>query len=256
MCFSKKNLQKKINSGDFFLSALFFLAVLFPLMAFASGSVFVPTPPEKPLRFCKAIALFIESIESDSQFVEVSSWPGIQLDLRYASFNNVTGHDLYCGSNRIFLHREAAAKFKTAILLLQKNHPTYHFVVFDATRPLFAQERLRAMVRGTPFAHYVTSPASGSAHNFGLAIDLSIADSAGNLLDMGTDFDSFEPCAGMQGEAAALKNGRLNKAQIENRLLLRNVMKRAGFIALPSEWWHFNAFLSKEIRANYTKVRF
>lgn len=256
MIFFSNLIPKKIVSSKTLLSSLFFLIVVFPLMGLASDAVFVPAPPEKPLRFCKAMALFMESIESDSQFIEISKWPEIHFDLRYASFNNVTGHDLYCGSSRVFLHRDAATKFKVAIRLLQKSHPEYHFVIFDATRPLFAQEALRAMVRGTPFAHYVTSPASGSLHNFGLAIDLSIADSAGNLLDMGTDFDSFEACAGMQGEAAALKSGRLNKTQIGNRALLRNLMKRAGFIALPSEWWHFNALLSKDVRANYTKVRY
>jgi D-alanyl-D-alanine dipeptidase len=235
---------------------LFFLLVFFPFMAFAADSIFVPKPPEKPLRFCKATSLFLKSIESDSSFVEITRWRDVKFDLRYASFNNVTGHDLYCGSKRAFLHRDAAEKFRKAIHLLKKKYPDYHFVIFDVTRPLYAQEALRALVRGTPFSHYVTSPASGSIHNFGLAIDLSIADSTGNLLDMGTDFDSFEPCAGKQGEAEALKQGRLNQEQIKNRNLLRQVMIQAGFISLPSEWWHFNAYLSKEVRANYTKVSF
>jgi len=235
---------------------LLFLLIVFPFMAFASDSVFVPTPPEKPLRFCKANNLFLKSIQADSAFVEITNWRDIAFDLRYASFNNVTGHDLYCGSKRVFLHQEAATKFKRAIRLLKKNYPDYHFVIFDATRPLYAQEALRAMVRGTPFSHYVTSPSSGSVHNFGLAIDLSIADSTGKFLDMGTDFDSFESCAGKQGEARALKEGRLKEEQIKNRTILRQVMIQAGFISLPSEWWHFNALLTKDVRANFSKVSF
>ena len=85
---------------------------------------------------------------------------------------------------------------------------------------------------------------------------MSIADSTGRLLDMGTDFDSFESCAGKQGEARALKEGRLNEEQIKNRTTLRQVMVQAGFISLPSEWWHFNALLTKDVRANFSKVSF
>lgn len=233
-----------------------FLVIAFPLIAFAGDSVFVPKPPEKPLRFCKAAALYLESIKADTSFVEISNWPEIKLDLRYASFNNISGHDLYCGSKRTFLHRDAAVKFRKAIRLLKQQYPNYHFVIFDATRPLYAQEALRAMVRGTPFSSYVSSPSTGSLHNFGLALDLSIADTSGVLVDMGTDFDSFEPCAGKQGEAKALKQGRLSEVQIENRKILRQIMVQAGFISLSSEWWHFNSVLSKEARANYKKVRY
>lgn len=32
----------------------------------------------------------------------------------------------------------------------------------------------------------------------------------------------------------------MSETERQNRLLLRKVMKEAGFRALPSEWWHFN----------------
>ena len=66
---------------------------------------------------------------------------------------------------------------------------------------------------------------------------------------MGTDFDYFEERAGERGEAAALQKGTLTAVQVENRKILRRIMKKAGFIPLPSEWWHFNAIPSKTIRA-------
>ena len=44
--------------------------------------------------------------------------------------------------------------------------------------------------------------------------------------------------------------------QIKNRTILRQVMIQAGFISLPSEWWHFNALLTKDVRANFSKVSF
>ena len=93
-------------------------------------------------------------------------------------------------------------------------------------------------------------------HNFGLALDLTLKDSNGVILDMGTDFDSFEAAAGKQGEKEALKTGRLSTEQVKNREILRQIMKKAGFIALPSEWWHFNAYPSKYVRENYNRLPF
>lgn len=81
-------------------------------------------------------------------------------------------------------------------------------------------------------------------------------DSLGRPLDMGTDFDSFEAAAGSRGEKAALKSGRLTELQIAHRRILRRAMKGAGFIALPSEWWHFNAAASAWVRANCAKTPF
>lgn len=211
--------------------------------------VFEPKHPAKPLRFCKAYAKWEAYVEGDSSYVEISGFPHVTLDLRYATFHNVTGHDLYCGAKRAYLKRMAAEKFREAIRLLQKERPGFGFIVFDAARPVYAQGKLRETVAGTPFSDFVSNPKRGSVHNFGYALDLTLSDSTGEPLDMGTDFDSFEGRAGERGEASALSNGTLSKAQVENRKLLRSIMKRVGFLPLPSEWWHFNAIPSKKIRA-------
>ena len=71
-----------------------------------------------------------------------------------------------------------------------------------------------------------------SLHNTGGAVDLTLIGADGRMLDMGTDFDSFEKCAGEVGEAAALESGRLTQQQIDNRNLFRNIMKRAGWVTL------------------------
>ena len=42
------------------------------------------------------------------------------------------------------------------------------------------------------------------------------------------------------------KGGKPDKEQHENRLLLRNVMKEAGFMPITTEWWHFNSCYRKE----------
>ena len=227
--------------------------ICIPVFAHETDSLFVPPKPAKPLRHCSSVKKWIEFATNDSNMVEISRMKGVRMNLRYATFENVTGHDLYCGVQRAFVHKDAAAKLRRAVKIMEKDMPGSSLVIFDASRPLYAQEALRKTVRGTPYSAYVSSPATGGLHNFGLALDLSITDSEGNLLDMGTDFDSFERCAGAVGESEALKSGRLTQQQVDNRNKLRKIMKEAGWVPLGSEWWHFNAYPSKYVRENYPK---
>lgn len=216
-----------------------------------TDSLFVPKKPAKPVRFCKAAKQWVEYAKADSNLVEITYMKGLRMDLRYATFDNVTGHDLYCGIRRAFIHRDALPKLKRAIALLKKEMPGYSIVVFDAARPLYAQGALKRSVAGTPYSNYVSSGKTGGLHNYGLALDIGVADSAGALLDMGADFDSFERCAGEVGEADALKSGRLTQQQVDNRNKLRNIMKRAGWVPLGSEWWHFNAYTRTYTQEHY-----
>ena len=41
-------------------------------------------------------------------------------------------------------------------------------------------------------------------------------------------------------EYEMLQSGKINRQQIENRKMLRGVMKKAGFYNIQTEWWHFN----------------
>lgn len=45
----------------------------------------------------------------------------------------------------------------------------------------------------------------------------------------------------------------MSETERQNRLLLRKVMKEAGFRALPSEWWHFN-FCSRDVAKQKYKL--
>ena len=234
-----------------------FLLTLFVSFAFAheTDSVFVPPKPEKPLRFCSSVKKWIEFATTDSNMVEITRLKGLRMDLRYGTFNNVTGHDLYCGVQRAFIHRDALPKLKRAIKIMEHEMPGSTLVIFDASRPMYAQSALKRTVAGTPYSNFVSSGVTGGLHNYGLALDLSITDSEGNLLDMGTDFDSFERCAGEVGEADALQSGRLTEQQVSNRKILRSIMTRAGFVPLGSEWWHFNAYTRAYTKENYVLFR-
>ena len=70
-------------------------------------------------------------------------------------------------------------------------------------------------------------------------------------VDMGLPYDSFAFYAGEKGEAQAISQGLLTETQIKNREFLRSIMRKSGWITLPSEWWHFNAAPSDTIRVKY-----
>lgn len=236
-----------------FFMRFFLFIVFFCTFAFAhkTDSLFVPPKPEKPLRYCESAEKWIEYATRNSKLVEITNMDGIRMDLRYATFNNVTGHDMYCGIQRAFIHKDGLPKLQKVLSIIAKELPGYSLVIFDAARPMYAQTVLKQSVAGTPYSHFVSSGKTGGLHNYGLALDLGLADSLGVLLDMGVDFDSFERCAGIVGEADALKSGRLTQQQIDNRNLLRKIMKRAGWVMLPSEWWHFNAFTRAYTKEHY-----
>jgi D-alanyl-D-alanine dipeptidase len=183
----------------------------------------------------------LQHVVSDPDFVEITDGPAVQLDLRYATTNNFTHTDLYGGFHRTFLRREGAAKFSEAQAILAREHPGWKFLIWDALRPRSVQREFWKRVVGTPQEKYVANPDPGSIHNFGLAIDLTLIDDQGVPIDMGTDFDDFSKAAEPLAEQDLLKSGRLTPAQLANRMILRDIMTRAGFIQLPEEWWHYDA---------------
>ena len=55
-------------------------------------------------------------------------------------------------------------------------------------------------------------------------------------------------------EAVLVAQGKLTEQERENRLLLRQVMKEAGFHPLPSEWWHFNRVGRQTAKERYRVI--
>ena len=102
---------------------------------------------------------------------------------------------------------------------------------------------------------YFADPQKGSLHSYGFAIDLGLIDLDGAELDMGTGFDSLEELAEPQREEEMRASGRLSEAQWKNRMGLRSVMQRAGFIQLAHEWWHYDALASAQVRAEFSILK-
>jgi L,D-peptidoglycan transpeptidase YkuD (ErfK/YbiS/YcfS/YnhG family) len=112
------------------------------------------------------------------------------------------------------------------------------------------------LVKETEQEAYVADPKRGSIHNFGAAVDVSIVDSTGLPLDMGTPFDYFGELAQPKYQERFLKEGKLTEEHLQNRKLLRGVMHEAGFQGIPDEWWHYNAFSLEEVKKRYSIVEF
>jgi D-alanyl-D-alanine dipeptidase len=75
--------------------------------------------------------------------------------------------------------------------------------------------------------------ASKSGHTRGSTVDLSIVDVKTNKeVDMGSSYDFF-------GEKSHPFYKKITEAQMKNRMLLRTIMIKNGFIPYDNEWWHF-----------------
>lgn len=172
--------------------------------------------------------------------------------LIYAQPDNFTGKILYDDLNEAYLHPDAATALVHAHLILKQQHPFYRFIIYDAARPMSVQKRMWNIVRKTPQYMYVSNPSRGGGlHNYGLAVDISILDSLGNSLPMGTEVDYFGPEAHINREMELVRSGKISEQERLNRILLRQVMKKAGFRALPNEWWHFNLCSRETAKKNY-----
>lgn len=151
--------------------------------------------------------------------------PTVLFDLRYATPNNITGKVLAEGATIARLDMGAATRLsKVAAELIEDG---YKMVLWDAFRSEEVQRELRVIDAD---AKYVLEE---SQHSLGLAVDVTLADKDGNLLDMGTDHDEFSDWA-HDGAAGLTEN------QEANRYLLKITMARHGFTVWPYEWWHFD----------------
>ncbi len=181
--------------------------------------------------------------------------PAVFVDLKYSTTDNFLKADVYGDLTNAYLQKDVAGKLKVAYELLQQQHPDLIFIIYDAARPLSIQYKMWEIL-DLPIAQkskYLSNPDKGSIHNYGAAIDMSLATKNGEALDMGTPFDFFGEEAEPQLEYKMLAEGKLTLEQINNRKILRSVMQQAGFRQLPAEWWHYNA-CSREAAKTIYKV--
>lgn len=153
-------------------------------------------------------------------------FPSLHIDLKYATADNLTGAPIYREA-RCLLHKDAVAALAKSISIAQL--AGLSLVVYDAYRPQQAQSILWEVC---PDPQYVVDVAIGSNHSRGTAIDVTLKDANGQVLDMGAGFDE------MHDRSHAYHPSVPPQAQ-RNRLLLNAIMFGGGFVGISSEWWHF-----------------
>jgi len=160
-------------------------------------------------------------------------------DLRYASTDNFTGKQIYPSISFAVLREETAEKLKNANEELYQLG--YRIKIWDAYRPHRYQFKLREVAeeQNPKTASYIANPETGSNHNRGTSVDITITDLQGREVNMPTGFDHFGP-------EASINYTGCTEEQIKNRELLGTIMEKHGFKRIRSEWWHFDDVDSKD----------
>ena len=183
--------------------------------------------------------------------------PDIRVELKYATKDNFIGANMYGQLRRAYLHPNLAKALARAQQALTKERPGYRFLIYDAARPQSVQRRMYQAVAGTPKKIYVAAPKRGGRHNYGVAVDLTIVDTSGKPLDMGSPFDHFGEEAHLGNEEARVRAGIFNKEVPANRSLMRRLLGAEGLRPYDKEWWHYQEQMPmSEVRKRYQLLSF
>ena len=187
----------------------------------------------------------LEQILIDAGLVDIQLIDStLLIDLRYTTVNNFLKEDVYGGLNKAYLQPSIAVDLARCQTKLKEIDSTLTLLIYDGVRPRSVQQKMWDIL-DMPISEktkFVSNPKNGSIHNYGAAVDLTIANIDGTPLDMGADFDDIRKIAYPRLESQFLKSGELSQQQVDNRILLRKVMKAGGFYNIQTEWWHFNRY--------------
>lgn len=201
-----------------------------------------------------------ELINGRDTLVRVNEFnKAIYWDLKYATADNFMHRILYDTLKTVYVQKGVARRLAKCQNLLSSIDSSLHLLVYDGVRPLSVQWEMWEALDTIPVAErgkFVSNPANGSVHNYGAAVDITICQSNRKPLDMGAGYDDIRKIAYPSLEAQFLASGELTPKHIANRNLLRKIMRSQGFINIPSEWWHFNAFPRVVVKQKYELVQF
>lgn len=154
--------------------------------------------------------------------------PRLRFDIRYATSANFMGRVLYPLARAVAQRpvAEALSRVQT-----RAEAAGYGLLIFDAYRPW---RITKAMWDQTPAEkrEFVADPRTGSRHNRGCSIDLSLH-KGGVEVVMPSPYDDFTPAAYRSNTAAPAEALALSR-------MLEDWMVAEGFVPLPNEWWHYD----------------
>ena len=166
----------------------------------------------------------------DGKFVNVEKYDSsILVDLRYKTPQNFAKRSLYQKDMPAVLRDSTAHRLAYASRLLKDDG--LRLKVWDAYRPHSTQVALWEASGKDP--SFVANPHhSTSKHSHGVAVDVTLVKLDGSAVPMPTKFDDFS-------EKASSEYIHEDEAVRTNLNLLQEAMRKAGFKAIQSEWWHF-----------------
>lgn len=177
------------------------------------------TPPREPAPVRPDDLVDLAAVDASMHF-----------DIRYATTNNFMGFPLYDRPGAYLQRPAAEALGRVARNLAPRG---YGLVIHDAYRPWFVTKMFWDATPDT--AHvFVADPATGSRHNRGCAVDLTLYELAtGKVVTMTGRYDEMSPRS-----FADYSGGTSRERWLRD--LLRQSMEQQGFLVYPQEWWHFD----------------
>ncbi len=167
-------------------------------------------------------------LSSDYRLLDITTIaPDIRLEMRYATTNNFLKQAVYSKA-RCLLRDPVARSLQRAQADLKTKG--YGLKLYDCYRPLSVQ---KAMWKIVPDGRYVANPATGSRHNRGAAVDITLVDAQGQALEMPSDFDDFS-------ERAYRDSPTMTAATRQHVQILTDALEAQGFTTIESEWWHYD----------------
>lgn len=154
--------------------------------------------------------------------------PRLRFDIRYATPANFMGRVLYPVARAVAQRpvAEALGRVQT-----RAQAAGYGLLIFDAYRPW---RITKMMWDETPpeRREFVADPRTGSRHNRGCSIDLSLHRD-GVEVAMPSPYDDFTP-------AAYRSNTDAPPDALAASRMLEGWMVAEGFVPLANEWWHYD----------------
>jgi D-alanyl-D-alanine dipeptidase len=146
--------------------------------------------------------------------------------------NQLLGEAIYKPDAKVWAHKDLAAITIKAAQLAHEAHG-YTMILYDCLRTSTAQDKMAQTQRALANPHWMEeprllSPPGTGAHPRGMAIDVSLLDKRGILLDMGTPFDLMSENSAPEHNPAHREHPYLPNHVKANRASLDNAMMDAA----------------------------
>lgn len=165
-----------------------------------------------------------------------------RIDLAYAREDNfLFAEQIYKSNTRLWLHKTLAEIVCRSAKYCYKTHNA-RFILYDGLRTTDAQEKMMRTKRARENPHWMEEPRMLSTpgtggHPRGMAIDIGLETLEGELINMGTPFDS------MTKEAHRAYNHpehiKKNRAILDESMTSAAQFFKTPLHLLSEEWWDF-----------------